>query len=86
MTNDSGKFLLEEFEDFLGLAGAVEIKEESLLSVVVDEGLGILLIDVESVEDCFFLVVLSLDEGLTCLLVDSFHLGRIEENVLCPAC
>jgi len=70
--------------DLFGL-GAVEVLEDSLLSIKVENGLGVVGEHLQPVPHTLRLVVLPLDQVLASHVVLAGHLGRVEQGVVDPA-
>ena len=68
-----------------GLARAVDPPHQPLLVVVVDQRLGLLVVDAQPVADHVRLVVVALDQTRAVLIADALVLGRVELDVVVVA-
>src|SRR3954452_10912042 len=65
----------------LGL-GAVELVQQAALVVELDQGRGLLVVDLEPPLDLLGLVVVALAERLAVVVADALALGRVEVDVV----
>src|SRR5947209_17344506 len=71
--------------NFGRLTRAVDPPHQSLLVVVLDERLGLVVVDLKAVADDLGLVVVALDQPRAVLVADIVVLGRVELDVVVVA-
>ena len=77
------KNILDIRKDLIHVLCPVDRNKHASSGIVVDQRLGLCVIDVQSCFDRLRLVIVSQDEGLSADVTDILDLGRIENDVIC---